>query len=157
VITARREIAPDEIRESVSKFVDDEGAVLRALQTIQEVFGYVPDAGLDVVAEICNVSRADVYGVFTFYSDFRSTPPAPNVLKLCIAEACQANGSEALAEAFEIEMGLDVHAKTRLADVEIEPVYCLGNCALGPAALVNGQLIGRVSVAKIQDILGSGR
>lgn len=143
----------EDIRNSVSHFGDIEGSVLRALQTIQETFGYVPDEALNTVADVCNVSRAEVYGVFTYYSDFRSTPPAPNIVKICIAEACQANGSDALVEAIKNELGLDVRAKSRIGEVEVAPVFCLGNCALGPAALVNNRLLGRTTVAKIRAAL----
>lgn len=144
----------EDIRNLVTHFSGVEGSVLRALQTIQETFGYVPDTALDTVADICNVSRAEVYGVFTYYSDFCSTPPAPNVVKICIAEACQANGSDALVEAIKNELGLDVHTKSRSGEVEVAPVFCLGNCALGPAAMVNDQLLGRTTVAKIRTALG---
>lgn len=152
--TTWRTFVSEDIRNSVDHFGDIEGSVLRALQTIQETFGYVPDEALNTVADVCNVSRAEVYGVFTYYSDFRSTPPAPNVVKVCIAEACQANGSDALVEAIKNELGLDVHTKSRSGEVEVAPVFCLGNCALGPTALVNDQILGRVTVAKIRAALG---
>jgi formate dehydrogenase subunit gamma len=144
----------EDIRNSISHFANVEGSVLRALQNIQETFGYVPDAALNTVADVCNVSRAEVYGVFTYYSDFRSTPPAPNIVKVCIAEACQANGSDSLVAALRTELGLDVHARSRNGDVEVTPVFCLGNCALGPATLVNNQLLGRTTVAKIRHAIG---
>ena len=145
----------EDIRDLISHFSGVEGSVLRALQTIQGTFGYVPDDALDTVAEVCNVSRAEVYGVFTYYSDFRSTVPAPNVVRVCIAEACQAAGSAELVSALKSELGLDVHARTRSGEVEVSPVFCLGNCALGPAALVNDRLLGRTTVAKIRAELGS--
>ncbi len=147
----------DDVRDAVSQFADSEGSVLRALQAIQETFGYVPDEALDTVAEVCNVSRAEVYGVFTYYSDLRSTLPAPNVVRVCIAEACQASGSDSLVAAIRAELGLDVHAKSRSGETEIAPVFCLGNCALGPAALVNDRLLGRTTVAKIRAALGDPR
>jgi formate dehydrogenase subunit gamma len=146
----------EDIRDSISHFANVEGSVLRALQNIQDTFGYVPDAALNTVAEICNVSRAEVYGVFTYYSDFRSTPPAPNIIKVCVAEACQANGSDSLVATLSAELGLDVHAKSRTEDVEVAPVFCLGNCALGPAALVNNQLLGRATVEKIREAIAGG-
>lgn len=144
----------ENIRDSITHFAHIDGSVLRALQTVQTKFGYVPDEALNMVADICNVSRAEVYGVFTYYSDFRSTPPAPNIVKICVSEACQANGSDALVDAIRNEMHLDVHAKSRSGDVEVAPVFCLGNCALGPSAVVNNQILGRVTVAKIRAALG---
>ena len=143
----------EDIRDSITHFAQIEGSVLRALQTVQTKFGYVPDEALNMVADVCNVSRAEVYGVFTYYNDFRSKPPAPNIIKICIAEACQANGSDALVDAIQDELGLDVHAKSRIGDIEVSPVFCLGNCALGPSVLVNDRLLGRVTVAKIRTAL----
>ena len=147
-------VVAEDIRDSITHFAYIDGSVLRALQTVQTKFGYVPDEALNMVADICNVSRAEVYGVFTYYSDFRSTPPAPNIVKICVSEACQANGSDALVDAIRNEMRLDVHAKSRSGDVEVAPVFCLGNCALGPSAVVNNQILGRVTVAKIRAALG---
>lgn len=138
----------DDLTAQLEQFRGDAYAVLRALQTTQEVLGFVPDSALDVVAKVCNVSRAEVYGVFTFYSDFRSTPPAKCVVKVCVAEACQANGSRELVEELH-KKGFDVHAGTKLGDVQIEQTFCLGNCALGPAALVNGMPIARATVEKL--------
>jgi formate dehydrogenase subunit gamma len=150
-------VVAEDIRDSITHFAHIGGSVLRALQAVQTKFGYVPDEALSMVADICNVSRAEVYGVFTYYSDFRSTPPAPNIIKVCVAEACQANGSDALVEAIRNELGLDVHAKSRSGDVEVAPVFCLGNCALGPSALVNDRLLGRVTVAKIGAVLDGNK
>ena len=147
----------EDIRDSITHFAQIEGSVLRALQAVQTKFGYVPDEALNIVADVCNVSRAEVYGVFTYYNDFRSTPPAPNIIKICLAEACQANGSDALVEAMQNELSLDVHAKSRIGDIEVAPVFCLGNCALGPAALVNDRLLGRVTVAKIRAVLDGNK
>jgi NADH:ubiquinone oxidoreductase subunit E len=148
-----RVIDSEGLRESVSNLAAND-SVLLALQTIQATFGHVPDEALEVVADVCNVSRAEVYGVLTFYRDLRTTPPASNVVRVCVAEACQASGSDTLVRALSDEMGLDVLAASRRGEVEVAPVYCLGNCALGPAALVNDRLLGRATVATIRSALG---
>lgn len=118
--------------------------VLFALQTTQEVLGYVPDSSLNVIADVCNVSRAEVYGVFTFYSDLRKTPPAQVVIKVCVAESCQAVGSRTVVDELHAR-GYDVHAGTIQDDIACEQIFCLGNCALSPAALINGVPMGRVT------------
>ena len=123
-------------------------AVLRSLQLVQELLGYVPDSALDIIAKNSNVSRAEVYGVFTFYSDFRSTPPAKAVVKVCVAEACQASGSASLISELH-DKGYDIHKGNIKDDIQMEQTFCLGNCALGPAAMVNGAPIGRATCAKI--------
>jgi formate dehydrogenase subunit gamma len=94
------------------------------LHDIQHALGYVPDEVVPLIAKQLNLSRAEVHGVVTYYHHFRQMPPGKHVVRVCCAEACQANGSEALA----------AHAAKRVrdADVTLEPVYCLGLCASGP-------------------------
>ena len=123
-------------------------AVLRSLQLVQDLLGYVPDSALDIIAKNSNVSRAEVYGVFTFYSDFRSTPPAKVVVKVCVAEACQASGNASLISELH-DQGYDIHNGSIKNDIQMEQTFCLGNCALGPAAMVNGNPIGRATCQKI--------
>lgn len=105
------------------------GALLPILHDIQHALGYVPDEAVPLIAKELNLSRAEVHGVITYYHHFRRTPPPRHVVHVCCAEACQANGSEALAE----------HAAARLqhGDIAMEPVYCLGLCAIGPAVQID--------------------
>lgn len=135
-------------RDVVSGISDEPGPVLRCLQGIQERFGYVPAEAIAIVAESCNVSRADVHGVLTFYSDLRTTPPAAVPVRLCAAEACQAVGARELERQWRraCEADPDLAALTGVD----EPVFCLGNCALGPAASIGGELLGRASVESIE-------
>ena len=141
-------ITSDEVRNLVAHFSTVEGSVLSALQAIQEEYGYVPDSALDVVAGVCNVSRAEVYGVFTFYSDFRKVKPTKSVVKVCVAEACQSMGSRDLVKELHAQ-GFDVHTGKQVGDVQVEQTFCLGNCALSPAALVNGVPVGRAKAAEL--------
>jgi len=105
------------------------GALLPILHDIQHELGYVPEDAVQLIARELNLSRAEVHGVITYYHHFRQTPPGKHVVRVCCAEACQANGSEALA----------AHAAKRLqdADVTLEPVYCLGLCSIGPAVQID--------------------
>jgi formate dehydrogenase subunit gamma len=124
-----------------------EGPLLPILHAVQAAFGYVPQDTLPVIALHLNISRAEVHGVVTFYHDFRETPAARHVVKICRAEACQAMGADRLADAAKAAIGCDFHATA--GDVTLEPIFCLGLCACGPAAMVNGQLMGRATVDAI--------
>ncbi len=128
----------------------EERLILPCLQRIQHEFGYVTDEAIDAVTDFLNVSRAEVVGVVSYYHDLRRTPPADIVVDVCGAEACQAQGSRSLAA--EIDT-----AVKGAPDVEIRTVYCLGNCALGPAAMVNGRLIGRCDIAILQAAMEAAR
>lgn len=125
-------------REAAAEHQHLEGPLLPILHAIQARLGWTPDAAVPVVAEALNLSRADVHGVVTFYHDFRHAPPARHVLKLCRAEACQARGADRTLKAAEMALGVELGETDPLGAVAIEPVYCLGLCASGPAALWDG-------------------
>jgi formate dehydrogenase subunit gamma len=127
---------------------DKPGPVLISLQGLQEEFGFIPPQAVDLVAKACNVSRADVYGVLTFYHDLRTTPPPAISLHICVAEACQSVGSRGLVE--EAEKIFDTRMDEVSEVIELKSVYCLGNCALGPSAMVNGELVGRATAAGLK-------
>ena len=124
---------------------DEPGPVLISLQALQKLFGYVPPEAVAMVAEACNVSRADVHGVLTFYHDLHTSPVPRNTVHLCAAEACQAVGSRELAK------GLAENGT-----VEIQNAYCFGNCALGPSAMVAGKLMGRATVEALLAVIENG-
>jgi len=127
---------------------EHDGPVLLCLQALQEVYGHVPPPAVALVATLCNVSRADVTGVLSFYADLRTEPPPAIPVRLCAAEACQAVGGRALAAAWQ-QTCRDDQQLAQDTGVD-EPIFCLGNCALGPAALVDGQLVGRATVATLR-------
>lgn len=120
------------------------GALIEILHDLQAALGFVPETTLPVIAHALNLSRAEVYGVFTFYHDFRKQPAGRHVLKLCMAEACQSMGSDKLAIGLRKALGVSVGETSKDGSVTLEAVYCLGNCALAPAAMLDGKLLGRV-------------
>jgi formate dehydrogenase subunit gamma len=132
------------------------GALIEILHDVQLQLGYVPDAVLPVIANALNLSRAEVYGVRTFYHDFRTAPAGKHVLKLCQAEACQAMGSDKLAASVVAALGVDIGNTSANGAVTVEAVYCLGNCALAPAAMLDGKLMGRVTAASLAPVLSAG-
>ena len=145
----------DEARaaEIIAEHAKIEGATLVILHALQEAFGYVPEPAIPMVASALNLSRAEVYGVFTFYHDFRKEPAGKHVLKLCRAEACQAAGSDALAARAERKLGVACGHTTADQRVTLEPVYCLGLCATAPSAMLDGRLVGRLDPARLDALL----
>ncbi len=134
-----------------------EGPLLPILHAVQAEWGHVPDDALPVIAEALNISRAEVHGVMTFYHDFRDHPAGRRVVKICRAEACQAVGADALADHAKAALGVDWHGTTTDGAVTLEPVYCLGLCACGPAALVDGKVLGRVTPEALDEIIAEAR
>ncbi|HEU0149375.1 MAG TPA: formate dehydrogenase subunit gamma [Bradyrhizobium sp.] len=135
--------------EIIAEHSKVEGATLVILHALQEAFGYVPEDALPMIANELNLSRAEVYGVFTFYHDFRAKPAGRHVLKLCRAEACQAAGGDALVARAEEKLGIALGNTTPDERVTLEPIYCLGLCATAPSAMLDGRLIGRLDEARI--------
>jgi len=131
------------------------GALLPILRGIQEELGWVPRASVPVVAEILNLTRAEVHGVLSFYHDFRHEPVGRNVVKVCRAESCQAMGGVKLAEHVKQRLGCDFGSTRPDGVFTLEPVYCLGNCACSPAVVINGELLGRVTPERFDDALAS--
>lgn len=134
-----------------------EGALLPILHAVQEAFGHVPQEALPVIAKDLNITRAEAHGVMSFYHDFRENPAGRTVLKICRAEACQSVGADALADHARGKLGIDWHETTADGAVTLEPIFCLGLCACGPAAMVNGKLVGRADAAKLDRILEGAR
>lgn len=125
------------------------GALLPLLHAIQAAIGHVPEAATPHVAQVLNLSRAEVHGVLTFYHDFRSAPAGTHTVKICRAEACQARGGRAIEAAAEERLGTPMGSTRSDGHVTLEPVYCLGLCATGPNALVDGRPVSRVDVARL--------
>src|SRR5271166_4733146 len=140
--------------EIIAEHTHLEGATLVILHALQEAFGYMPESAIPMVAEALNLSRAEVYGVFTFYHDFRKAPAGRHVLKLCRAEACQAAGGDALAERAQARLGVALGETAADGRVTLEPVYCLGLCAVAPSAMVDGRVVGRLDAQRLDALLG---
>ncbi|WP_395004441.1 formate dehydrogenase subunit gamma [Cypionkella sp.] len=133
---------------------DMEGSLLPILHAVQADFGYVPPEALPIIAKDLNITRAEAHGVMSFYHDFREKPAGRHVLKLCRAEACQAMGGDRVAAHAQKALGLDWHETSADGAVTLDPIFCLGLCACGPAAMLDGKLIGRLDEARIDAIIG---
>ncbi|MGN6468646.1 MAG: formate dehydrogenase subunit gamma [Rhizobiaceae bacterium] len=141
----------------VEEWREAEGPLLPILNGVQKEFGYVPNESLPVIAKALNLSRADVYGVVSFYHDYRDQPAGRHVLKVCRAESCQAMGGDEMADRLRAALGVDWHQTSKDGAVTLEPVYCLGLCACSPTAMLDGEVIGRLDEAKIGEIAAEVR
>ena len=130
-----------------------EGPLLPILHAIQHEFGCVPQDCVPILADKLNIGRAEVHGVISFYHDFRNAPAGKHTIKICRAEACQAVGANALSDHILEKLGLDWHQTTINGAVTIEPVYCLGLCACGPAVMIDDKVEGRVDASRLDAFL----
>ena len=134
-------------REIIAALAARDGAMLPILHALQDEFGHVAPAAAPLIADALNLSQAEVHGTISFYHDFRAHPAGRRVVKICRAEACQANGCEELIDELRARSG--VTPDTDDERLTVETVYCLGNCALGPNALVDGELVARLDADRL--------
>jgi formate dehydrogenase subunit gamma len=129
------------VRAIASHHLADRGPLMPVLHDVMEELGHIDRADVEAIADVLNLSVAEVHGVVSFYHDFRTEPPAAHTVALCRGEACQSVGAEALYDA--------TRAGSLGPDVEVAEVFCLGNCALGPSGTLDGSLHGRLSSERL--------
>jgi len=128
--------------------------LLPILHEVQATFGAIPELAQREIADVLNLTAAEVYGVMSFYPDFRAEPAGRITLRLCRAEACKAMGADALAEDVEKRLNLTWGETTPDGAITLQAVYCLGLCACAPAAQVADRLVGRATAS---DLVESAR
>jgi formate dehydrogenase subunit gamma len=149
-------VAPDEL---VQRHARPGMSLVAVLHAIQDETGFVPPATVAPLARVMNLSRAEVHGVITYYHHFRQQPAAPVTVQLCRAEACRSMGTEALAQHIEARTGCKFdahkHGEHTQGAVGLESVYCLGQCALSPALMINDELHAKVTPQKFDALLAA--
>jgi formate dehydrogenase subunit gamma len=143
----------DRAKTIIASREGQDGATLPILHDLQAAFGCVPAEAVPLVAQALNVTRAEVHGIVSFYHDYRRHKPGRHILQLCRAEACQALGCDRLARHVQSRLNIAWHETTSDGAVTLEPVFCLGLCAIGPAALLDGQPLARLDAARIETAL----
>lgn len=136
------------LRQIIDELRDQPGALLPILHQIQALLGYISAEAQALIAEELNISNAEVHGVVSFYQDFKTEPGSKHTVQICRSEACQSVGGRQLEQHLKEQLGVDYRQSTRDGQIQLEPVYCLGNCACGPALRINDDIYGRVTMDK---------
>ncbi|WP_151526276.1 NADH-quinone oxidoreductase subunit NuoE family protein [Serinicoccus kebangsaanensis] len=137
-----RSARAESVREIAGRYAGERGPLLVILHAVQAEHGFLSDEDVVEIADVLNLSVAEVHGTVSFYHDFRRTPPPEHTVQVCRAEACQAVGAAGVFAAAEEQFA-------DRADIEVREVFCFGNCALGPSVSFDGRLQGRVTVDDI--------
>ena len=141
------------VRQIITAHQSMPGALLPILHAIQDATGFIPPDSVPLIAAALNLSRAEVHGVITYYHHFRQAPTGTHLLQICRAEACQARGADALlAHAIQV-LGCGFHQTTADGALTLEPVYCLGQCAVGPNIVIGDALHARITPARLDALL----
>ena len=133
------------------------GATIPILQEIQDAYGYIPPVAIQRVAENINVPASELYGIVTFYTQFRLKPRGKNLIKVCHGTACHLNGAERIAETVARETGATEGETSSDRQFTIERVACLGCCSLAPCMMLNGETSGRLTPEAIRKVVGQVR
>jgi len=127
--------------------------LIYVLQKAQKVYGYLPEEVLDGIADRLSLPRGRVYGVATFYSQFHLTPRGRHLVQQCNGTACHVRGAKRIIRTVEEELGIKAGETTVDLKLTYEVVYCLGSCSLAPVAMVDGQVIGRLTSERMRDVI----
>lgn len=129
------------------------GGLVETLRNLADTFGYINEDLYPALANAFSLSEAGVLGVVSFYHDFKTTPRAKNVIKVCMAEGCYARKSKNMIKVLCDTLETDIGEKREDDEYEIEEVFCLGNCAVGPNIVVNEKLYANVTSENVKDII----
>ena len=136
-----------------NSYLNKPDTLLEILHDVQEKLGHLPENALPLIAEALNLSRAEVYGVATFYHDYHLKPQGKHVIKICRAEACQSAGGFAVIAALETALKIKLGETTEDGRISLEAVYCLGLCPMGPAALIDGKPKAAIKPDKVKALV----
>jgi NADH-quinone oxidoreductase subunit E len=144
----------EKVNEVMASYTGDKAELIPILQQLQQAFGYLPEDAMSQVADFVNVPECSVYGVATFYAQFKFVPVGRNVIKVCRGTGCYVKGASRLLDEIEARLGIKDGETTPDMEYSLETVACFGSCALAPVIVVNDRVYGNVTVDKVREILG---
>ena len=147
---------PDELSVEIAHALDESSSRQHAvamLQAVQDRLGYLPMEAIEAIASRLDTSRATVYGVATFYNQFRFTPPGKRHIRVCMGTACHIKGGKAILDEWERKLGISDGEVTEDRAYSLENVACVGCCALAPVTVIGGEVRGHLTPASIDDLM----
>jgi NADH-quinone oxidoreductase subunit E len=131
----------------------ESGSLIPLLQSAQDSYGFIPESAIYYISEIVGIPAADIYGVITFYTQFRLRPLGRYLIKICEGTACHVNGAKKILKTLHNELGITVGETDEKGLFSLQSVACLGCCSLSPVMMINNQTYGRLTVEKVKTIL----
>ncbi len=135
------------------KYDGQEGALIPLLQSAQDTYGYISEKAIDYISHITGIPAADIYGVVTFYAQFRTKPLGKYVVKVCNGTACHVNGAKPIGDTITDELNIDYDETSDDGKFSLLSVACIGCCSLAPVILINDETYGRLTSPKLRKIL----
>ena len=143
----------EELREILEKYKGEKGELIPVLQEVQTRFGYLPEEAMQRVAEFLRLSESTIYGVATFYAQFKFTPVGKHIIKVCRGTACHVRGVSRILEEVEKQLSIKPGETTSDLDYSLETIACFGSCALAPVMVVDETVYGKMTPEKVTRIL----
>jgi NADH-quinone oxidoreductase subunit E len=132
---------------------DQKGALIPLLQSAQDSYGYIPEKTIHYISELVEIPSADIYGVITFYSQFRLKPLGKYVIKICEGTACHVNGAKNILKTLRNELGISVDETSEDGIFSLQSVACIGCCSLSPVIMINNETFGSLTPDKTKKII----
>jgi NADH-quinone oxidoreductase subunit E len=133
----------------------DKGNLIQILQEVQRAEGYIPRDAVDSISEHLWISRSEIFGVASFYSQFKFNPPGRHSIKMCLGTACHVQGGDFLLNALKSEIGISPNETTEDGRFDLDRVACLGCCALAPVVMIDEEIFSNMSVIKLKVTLAA--
>lgn len=150
-----KKIATETTRQLLSSYNGSRGNLIPVLQQVQDKLGYVPAVAMEEVAAHFNVPAVDVYGIITFYNQFRLTPPGKRQVKICMGTACHMRGAQIIQESWERRLNIKMGETTEDREYSLERVACVGCCTMAPVVLINEEVHGKITPTRVDGLIFS--
>ena len=144
-----------QLAEILKPYRGKKGVTIPVLQQVQEELGYLPREAIDEIAKTLKISASEIYGVITFYAQFRTTPRGKHVVRVCRGTACHVRGGGVVLDQVKIDLGINENENTEDMEYTLETVACIGACALAPAMVIDEDTFGKVTPGQVSDIFAS--
>ena len=135
------------------KHEGQKGALIPLLQSAQDTYGYISEKAIDYISHITEIPSADIYGVVTFYAQFRTKPLGKYVIKVCNGTACHVNGAKIIGDTVNDELNIGYDETSDDHKFSLLSVACIGCCSLAPVILINDETYGRLTPAKLRKVI----
>ncbi len=153
LLEGEKELIIEKVGEILGKHGSDRENLIPILQEVQDSLGYLPGLSMEIIAEAMDIPSVDVFGLTTFYNQFRLNPPGKHQIKICMGTACYMVGGRIALESFERHLKIGEGETTSDRKYSLETVACVGCCAIAPVVVVNEDIEGKVTPTRVDGLM----
>lgn len=143
----------DDFESDLWKHEGDKGALIPLLQSAQETYGFISEKSIDYISHVTGIPAAEIYGVVTFYAQFRTRPLGKYVVRICNGTACHVNGAKMVYDTLNDELDITYDETTEDGKFSLLSVACIGCCSLAPVMTINDETFGRLDATKLRKVI----